>query len=119
MNNPIKLPMAAAALKNLFLPPATRRHPVEKRAPFPGARGQLVLDRETCNYCGLCARRCPCAALVVSTKEKTFAIEHLRCVSCGVCVDACNKDSLSLASEALPVQRAGCKEHRHGEPDHP
>lgn len=109
MGNPLRLPMALTALKNLFSRPATR---VEIRPPYAGGRGQLAIDLSTCVFCGACARRCPSAALEVSREEKRLAIAHLKCVLCGVCVDACPKHSLSLEPEPLPVQLDGKNRHR-------
>lgn len=107
MANPFRLPMLWRSVKNLFSPPATRRYPLETRLRPLRARGRLTIDLPTCNFCGLCVRRCPCEALDVSREDKTFCIEGLRCVSCGACVEACNKDSLKLVGEPMAVQERG------------
>ena len=112
MGNPFRLPMVVETLKGLVSPPATRRYPDEKRAPFTGARGALTVDMSSCVLCGICERRCPCAAIIVSREAKTLTVEYLRCVSCGVCVEACNKHSLGLASEPLEVQVEPVSHHR-------
>jgi ech hydrogenase subunit F len=106
MANPLRLPMVPRSLRNLVSPPATRRYPVEVRPPFPGARGTLEFDVESCVLCGLCVRRCPTVALTCNRDEKLFAIEQLRCIACGVCVDACNKGSLRLSPHRRPVHTA-------------
>jgi len=103
MANPFRLPMALRALRNLVSRPATRRYPAEVRARFPGVRGVVELDLDSCVFCGLCARRCPSAALTVSREQGSFAIEHLRCIGCGACLDACNKHSLRWAAQAPRV----------------
>ncbi len=103
MANPLTLPMAARSLRNLVSRPATRRYPSEVRTPFPGARGTLEFDLETCVFCNLCVRRCPTVALSCSREEQWFAIEQLRCIACGVCVDVCNKNSLRLSVDRRPV----------------
>lgn len=97
MANPFNLPMVGRTLRNLVSRPATRRYPVEVREPFGGARGTLEFDLATCVFCGLCARRCPAAAITCVREERFFAIEQLTCIACGVCVDVCNKDSLALS----------------------
>ncbi len=112
MSRPVRLPMVLVALKNLLSLPATRRYPEETRAPFPGFRGHLALDMDSCVLCGICDRRCPCGALAVARDEKTLTIEHLRCTACGVCVDACNKHSLRLLPETLPVRLASARGQR-------
>ena len=103
MANPLNLPMVTRSLRNLVSRPATRRYPTVVRPPFPGARGTLEFDLESCVLCGLCVRRCPTVALTCIREERLFAIEQLRCIACGVCVDACNKHSLRLSPERRPV----------------
>ena len=100
MANPFKIPMLGLALKNLVSRPATRRYPTERRPLFDGTRGHVEADLGTCVFCGLCARRCPSKAITVSKEKRSFALEHLRCVACEVCVEVCNKDSLRMAVDA-------------------
>ena len=95
--------MVSRSLRNLVSPPATRRYPTVVRAPFPGARGTLEFDLESCVLCSLCVRRCPTVALTCDRDAKLFAIDQLRCIACGACVDACNKHSLRLSIERRPV----------------
>jgi formate hydrogenlyase subunit 6/NADH:ubiquinone oxidoreductase subunit I len=52
----------------------------------------------------LCARRCPAAAITVSREDRHWAIEQLTCIACGVCVDVCNKNSLSMSVGSRRVQ---------------
>ena len=103
MTNPFNLPMVGRSLRNLVSRPATRRYPSEVRPHFPGTRGTIEFDLDTCVFCGLCARRCPTVALTVSREDRSFAIEQLRCIACGVCIDVCNKDSLHMSVEAPRV----------------
>lgn len=117
MANPLNLPMVGRTLRNLFSRPATRRYPYEIRAPFPGARGTLEFDLESCVFCGLCARRCPAVAITCSREDKYFAIEQLSCIACGVCVDVCNKNSLTLTVSKRTVHthaEVGPDGHRPG-----
>jgi ech hydrogenase subunit F len=116
MSNPFRLPMLWRSLKNLVTRPSTRRYPAEVRPRPAGARGHVAIEIQSCVYCGLCARKCPCNAIVVVRDERTFSIEHQRCIACGACVDACNKDSLAFAPEANAVQvRGGVVERVQGE----
>jgi formate hydrogenlyase subunit 6/NADH:ubiquinone oxidoreductase subunit I len=103
MANPLRLPMVPRALRNLVSKPATRRYPYEIRERFDGARGTIEFDVETCNYCMLCMRRCPAAAITVVREDRMWSIEHLTCIGCNVCVEVCNKNSLSMAKESKPV----------------
>jgi ferredoxin len=103
MANPFRLPMVPRALRNLASRPATRRYPTEVRPKYVGTRGAIDFDVETCNYCMLCARRCPAAAITVSREDRVWAIEQLTCIACGVCVDVCAKKSLSMAVDTRKV----------------
>jgi ech hydrogenase subunit F len=99
MANPLNLPMVPRALRNVASRPATRRYPTEVRPRFEGARGKIEFDVATCNYCMLCMRRCPAAAITVVREERTWEIEHLRCIACNACVEVCAKKSLSMSNE--------------------
>jgi ech hydrogenase subunit F len=103
MANPFRLPMVPRALRNLVSAPVTRRYPTEVRPRFAGARGAIVYDVESCNFCMLCARRCPAAAIECSRDDRLWAIDQLTCIACGVCVDVCAKKSLSMSVEPRRV----------------
>ncbi len=106
MANPLNLPMVPRALKNLASRPATRRYPYVVREPFAGARGKIQFDVSTCNYCMLCMRKCPAAAITVvrDPGQQTWSIEHLRCIACNVCVEVCAKKSLSMGNNPRKPQ---------------
>ena len=67
----------------------------EKKSSAQAQSGKLVCDSETCVYCGLCVRACPCDALKVDRAEKVWEVND-NCVQCGACVDKCPKKCLSL-----------------------
>ncbi len=48
---------------------------------------------------GACALRCPAGALAVNREARSFEFDPLRCIVCGLCVEACTKGSLELASD--------------------
>jgi len=104
MANPFGLPMAGRSLRNLLSRPATRSYPAQPHTYCQGSRGHIEVEIQSCVFCGLCARRCPSQAITVSREEKRLTLEHLRCVGCAVCVDVCNKSSLSLAGGPVAVQ---------------
>ena len=64
------------------------------------------VDSDTCSYCGKCARACPMGAWTVNTKDKTRAFESVRCVGCGLCYVACDKEKAieveGRITESLP-----------------
>jgi formate hydrogenlyase subunit 6/NADH:ubiquinone oxidoreductase subunit I len=108
MANPFRLPMVPRALRNLTSKPATRLYPTEVRPRFAGARGEIQFDLETCNFCMLCARRCPAAAITVARDDRYWSIDQLVCIACGGCVDVCAKKSLTMSVTSRAV-------HTHAE----
>lgn len=91
--------MLGNVLNNIFSKPATRRYPVEKRAPFKDARGHITFNMANCLFCGSCQRRCPSAAIVVSRQDKTLTFEPFRCIICEACVEACPKKSITTEEQ--------------------
>jgi formate hydrogenlyase subunit 6/NADH:ubiquinone oxidoreductase subunit I len=96
--------MTRMALKWALTRPPTKRYPFEPRELIPGSRGALAFTQANCVYCGVCAKKCPTAALAVNRPAKQFSIDRLRCISCGYCVELCPKDSLALVpNHAAPA----------------
>jgi ech hydrogenase subunit F len=96
--------MSRLVLKWALTKPPTSRYPFEPRRLITGSRGQLEIATETCVYCGVCAKKCPTAALAVDRGHKRWVIDRLRCISCGYCVEICPKKSLTLsANHAAPT----------------
>lgn len=96
---------AKTALSQLTSKPVTVAYPAESLAAPAGLRGHVVNDTDTCVYCGMCARRCPAAALAVDRKAASWTIDPLACVACGECVESCPKGCLSMAPERAVVTR--------------
>ncbi len=92
--------MLPNVLRTVSRKPVTRRYPKVKRAPFPGARGQLDMDPDKCTYCMLCAKRCPTGALAVTRKpDKTWTLDPHRCILCNYCVEVCPAECLFMRPE--------------------
>jgi formate hydrogenlyase subunit 6/NADH:ubiquinone oxidoreductase subunit I len=87
--------MTPTILKNFLTEKATRLYPFEIREPYAHVRGELVNNSETCNFCGICAAKCPSPCIKVDKKSATWECEPFECVYCGICVDACPQESLS------------------------
>jgi ech hydrogenase subunit F len=86
--------MTPTILRNFVSKRATRLYPVVVRPPFPGVRGGLCNDVAACNFCGICAAKCPSRCISVDKKSATWQCDPFVCIFCGICVDACKTGSL-------------------------
>lgn len=90
------LRMTKLALKWALQKPATHRYPFEPREVIPLSRGVLNFNAELCTFCSVCRKKCPTDAIGVNRNQRKWAIDRLRCISCGYCVEACPKKALAL-----------------------
>lgn len=88
--------MLKTLIKNLTSKPATVKFPFAPAQFKERTRGQVLIDISKCNFCGLCQRKCPTAAITVVKAEKKWSIKRMQCIFCGNCVDTCMKDALKL-----------------------
>jgi ech hydrogenase subunit F len=82
---------------------ATRLYPFEKREPYAATRGHIVIDINACIFCSICAKKCPCDAIVVDKTAKTWTIDRMKCIQCGACVEACPKKCLCMDQTYSPA----------------
>ncbi len=87
--------ISKTVMKSLFGKPATAMYPIVKNEFYPNTRGNIQIDIEKCNFCGLCSRRCPASAIEVSKPDKKWEIDRTRCIVCNFCVQVCARNSLS------------------------
>jgi ech hydrogenase subunit F len=97
--------------KSAVSKPATRLYPFDKREPFPKTRGRIELEIGSCVFCTLCAKKCPTEAIVCDRKDKTWSIDHLKCILCGNCVDSCRKGCLTQRIRPAPPMLINEIEH--------
>ncbi len=83
-------------VKNLLKKPATRKYPFEVREPFPNFRGELVIDIDSCIFCGMCQRKCPSQCIEVDKQAGTWTCDPHACISCGYCRDHCPTKCLDM-----------------------
>lgn len=99
-------PIAELVLRNARHKPATRLYPRERRTPFPRTRGQIAFRIDDCDFCTICAHKCPTQAIVVHRTEKTWAIDHGRCILCSNCIEGCPNGCITLRNDPHPPLRA-------------
>jgi NADH-quinone oxidoreductase subunit I len=104
--------------KTMFRPIVTIQYPERKREPEPRFHGRHVLNRhpdglEKCVGCELCAWVCPADAIYVQGEDNTpqaryspaeryaadYQINYLRCILCGLCIEACPTRALTMTHE--------------------
>jgi electron transport complex protein RnfB len=69
-----------------------------KRYPKPASLASApffaVIDKETCQGCGVCEDRCQMEAVQILHEKASLDME--RCIGCGLCVSTCPTDSITL-----------------------
>lgn len=97
-------------LKNLVTGPVTERYPFVPKVNPEGARGSVNIELDKCIFCGICQRKCPTAAIVVTKEPKSWEIDRLRCISCNYCVEVCPKKCLVLDTKYAPCSTVRSKD---------
>jgi Pyruvate/2-oxoacid:ferredoxin oxidoreductase delta subunit len=73
---------------------------VHKKLPKPldfwASNFNAVVQKDACDGCGLCEKRCQVRAVSVSEKKQTAEVDLNRCLGCGVCVSACPNEAIFL-----------------------
>ncbi|WAM32879.1 NADH-quinone oxidoreductase subunit NuoF [Caldicellulosiruptor morganii] len=71
-------------------------HVKEKRCPAGACKAllRIVIDRDLCKGCGICAKNCPANAITGQIK-KPFEIDQEKCIKCGVCIEKCPFKAIS------------------------
>jgi NADH-quinone oxidoreductase subunit I len=113
-----------AGVRHAFKPRMTLRYPEQKldlQGPgyhfdprngvgLPGFKGRHMLREDKCTGCQLCAIACDGVAVAIEMQtmvrnrpqnKKNYwpGVDYGRCVFCGLCVDACPFDALSMTND--------------------
>lgn len=100
------LPISSLVTRSALSKPVTRLYPVERRTPYARTRGHIVFKIDNCNFCTICAHKCPTDAIVANKKDKTWAIDYSLCILCGNCVEDCREGCITLSNDPHPPMRA-------------
>jgi NAD-dependent dihydropyrimidine dehydrogenase PreA subunit len=71
------------------------------------------VDRNTCEGCGACEKRCQVSAVKVTAKKQPAVVNLDRCLGCGVCVPACPTQSITLVKKHAEVRPPLTREDLH------
>ena len=72
-------------------------HVVDKKCPAGVCKDLLEYNivKDSCYGCGMCANKCPVAAISVTDytapgkKKPAYEIDHGKCIKCGACMETC------------------------------
>jgi Pyruvate/2-oxoacid:ferredoxin oxidoreductase delta subunit len=84
-----------------------------KPLDFWAANFHAVVDRNTCEGCGACVKRCQVGAVSVSGKNQPAAVDLDRCIGCGVCVPGCPTHAITLVKKPAEVRPPPTREDLH------
>lgn len=94
------LKLGGMTFGGLFKKKETLKYPFESKEPYKGQKGTIKhIDQKLCNLCGICAKKCPCDAIVVDRAGKTWSINHLKCIQCQYCTQNCPKKCLEMSPD--------------------
>ncbi len=60
---------------------------------------EIVIDREWCKGCGICAHFCPTQVLELDTKDKSVAVRPEDCICCKMCELRCPDLAIEVLTE--------------------
>ena len=66
--------------------------------PAGAPYGAVLVNTETCTLCLACAGLCPPGALLDNPDRPELSFREAACLQCGICVDTCPEDAITLVS---------------------
>jgi Pyruvate/2-oxoacid:ferredoxin oxidoreductase delta subunit len=90
---------------------------VHKSLPKPldfwASNFHAIVEKDTCERCGACEKRCQVGAVSVSEKNQPAKVNLDRCMGCGVCVPNCPTQSITLVKNPAEVRPPQTREELH------
>ena len=74
---------------NFFRKRFTSNYPKKEPKLPKDFRGPVEWNKDTCIFCGQCARNCPAFAIKIDPKNKKLTVDHKKCINCGLCQEVC------------------------------
>ncbi|MDX1709223.1 MAG: 4Fe-4S binding protein [Desulfobacterales bacterium] len=91
-----------------------RTHKVlPKPLDFWATNFHAEVDREACDGCGACEKRCQVGAVKVPAKKRPAQVNLDRCLGCGVCVTGCPTRAITLVKNPAEVRPPLTREDLH------
>ena len=84
-----------------------------KPVDFWASNFYAAVDRDTCEKCGVCVKRCQVGAVSQSAKNQPAVVNPDRCIGCGICVPACPARSITLVKKSAEVKPPRTREELH------
>jgi NAD-dependent dihydropyrimidine dehydrogenase PreA subunit len=72
----------------------TSAKPLENPVQYFATNYRAKVDRDACEGCKICKKRCQMDAVTVT--DKIASIDETRCIGCGICVPTCKSKSMRL-----------------------
>ena len=80
---------------------------IQKSLPSPlhfwASNFQAEIDKNLCNGCGICEKRCQAGAIILpslakkkSPENRIASVDKNRCIGCGLCVPTCPANAVTL-----------------------
>ena len=88
--------ISGTVLKSMFKKPATLMYPKIQKVWHERTRGSIGIVNEACILCGICVKKCPTDALLVSRSKRQWIIVRMQCIQCGSCIESCPKKCLFM-----------------------